>query len=95
VVVSLLHFIIDLPDIGSLKEKRQIVQSVKNRLLHKFKMSVAEVGLLDNLRFAELGAALVSNSKTHGESVMHKALQYAENLVPGRVRDPEVSSEQY
>ena len=94
-VVSLLHFLIDLPDISSLKEKRQVVQSVKNRLLHKFKMSVAEVGLLDNLRFAELGAALVSNSKSHGESVMHKALQFAEDLVPGRLRDAEVFSEQY
>jgi hypothetical protein len=95
VVVSLLHFLIYLPDISSLKEKRQVVQSVKNRLLHKFKMSVAEVGLLDNLRFAELGAALVSNSKSHGESVMHKALQFAEDLVPGRLRDAEVFSEQY
>jgi uncharacterized protein YlxP (DUF503 family) len=95
VVVSLLHLVIDLPDIGSLKEKRRIVQSVKNRLLHKFKMSVAEVGLLDSLRFAELGAALVSNSKQHGESVMNKALRYAEDLVPGRIRDAEVSSEQY
>lgn len=94
-VVSLLHFAIDLPDVTSLKEKRQIVQSVKNRLLHKFKMSVAEVGLLDNLRVAEVGAALVSNSKSYGESVMHKALRFAEDLVPGRLRDAEVFSEQY
>jgi uncharacterized protein YlxP (DUF503 family) len=94
-VVSLLHFVIDLPHIGSLKEKRQIVQSVKNRLLHKFKMSVAEVELQESLRFAALGAAVVSNSKQHGESVMHKALQYAEDLIPGRIRDAEVFSEQY
>ena len=57
-VVSILHFVLDLPDIGSIKEKRQIVQSVKNRLQNKFKISVAEVDLQESRRFAEIGAAV-------------------------------------
>lgn len=92
-VVSVLHLVLDLPDIGSLKEKRQIVQSVKNRLQNKFKISVAEVASQDSWRFAEIGAAVVSNSKQYGESVLHKALQFAENSVPGRIRDTSIFSE--
>ena len=94
-VVSVLHFVLDLPDIGSIKEKRQIVQSVKSRLQNKFKISVAEVDLQDSWRFAEIGAAVVSNSKQYGESVLHKALQFAENSVPGRIRDTSIFSEIY
>jgi uncharacterized protein YlxP (DUF503 family) len=95
VVVSILHFVLDLPDIGSIKEKRQIVLSVKNRLQNKFKISVAEVDLQDSWRFAEIGAAVISNSKQYGESVLHKALQFAENFVPGRIRDASIFSEFY
>ena len=92
-VVSVLHLVLDLPDIGSLKEKRQIVQSVKNRLQNKFKISVAEVDSQDSWRFAEIGAAVVSNSKQYGESVLHKVLQFAESFFPGRIRDTSIFSE--
>ena len=94
-VISVLHFILDLPDIASIKEKRQIVQSVKNRLQNKFKISVAEVDLQDSRRFAQIGAVIISNSKQYGESVMHKALQFAENFIPGRIRDTNIFSEFY
>lgn len=94
-VISVLHFILDLPDITSLKEKRQVVLSVKNRLQHRFKISVAEVDLQDSLRFSQLAAAIVSNSKQFGESVMHKVLAFAEAQVPGRIRDTGIFSEHY
>ncbi|MBN2553630.1 MAG: DUF503 domain-containing protein [Spirochaetales bacterium] len=94
-VVSILHFVVDLPDIGSIKEKRQIVQSIKGRLQNKFKISVAEVDLQDSWRFAEIGVAVVSNSKQYGESILHKALHFAENFVPGRIRDTAIFSEIY
>jgi hypothetical protein len=95
VVVSILHFVLDLPDIGSIKEKRQVVLSVKSRLQNKFKMSVAEVDLQNSWRFAEIGAAVVSNSRQYGESVLHKALLFAENFAPGRIRDTSIFSEHY
>lgn len=94
-VVSILHIVVDLPHINSLKEKRQIVQSVKMRLQNKFKISVAEVDQLDSRRVAEIGAVVVSNSRQYGESVMNKALHFVENFVPGRIRDASIFSELY
>jgi uncharacterized protein YlxP (DUF503 family) len=94
-VVSILHFVLDLPDISSLKEKRQVVQSVKQKVQHRFKISVAEVDLQDSLRYARIAAAVVSNSRQFGETVMHKVLAYAEQMVPGRIRDAGIFSEHY
>jgi uncharacterized protein YlxP (DUF503 family) len=95
VVISVLHFILDLPDVGSIKDKRQVVQSVKSKLQNRFKISVAEVDLQDSMRFSQIGAAVVSNSKQFGESVLHKVLAFAEGQVPGRIRDTSIFSEHY
>jgi uncharacterized protein YlxP (DUF503 family) len=92
-VVSMLQFIVDLPEISSLKEKRRIVKSIRDRLIQKYKITAAEVDLHDSLRFAQIGAAVVSNSKKHGESVMHTAFAFIENTVEGRIIDCKIASE--
>lgn len=94
-VVSILRFNIDLPDICSIKEKRQILRSLKDRSMRKFKLSIAEIDFQDSLRFAQIGAVLVSNSRQYGESVLHKLLSFAEDMVPGRIRDADIFSEFY
>ena len=94
-VVSTLQFIVELPEITSLKDKRSIVKSVKDKLVHKFKVSAAEVDLLDSLRYAQIGAALVSNSQRFGESVLNKALDFVIDITPGRIVDTKMLSEQY
>ena len=94
-VVSILVFHIDIPDITSIKEKRQVVKSIKDRLRHRFRISVAEVDYQDSLRVAQIGAAVVSNSRQFGESVLQKALSFAEDTVPGRIRDTSIFSEFY
>ena len=94
-VVSILHFVIDLHGLSSLKDKRQIVKSLKDRLQRKFKLSVAEIDQLESLQFAQIGAVVISNSRQHGESVLHKALLFTEATVAERIRDIEIFSEQY
>jgi len=91
----MIQLLIELPPLESIKEKRRIVSSLKVKLQQKFKLSVAEVDLLDSLRYAHIGAALVSNSKTFGESVMQKALALVENHVEGRLESAEVFSETF
>jgi uncharacterized protein YlxP (DUF503 family) len=94
-VISILQLIIELPETTSLKDKRREISSLKGRLRDKFQLSVAEVDLNDSVRFAHLGAALVSNSKRFGESVLQKAISFAEHAVYGRLVDVKVFSEQY
>jgi uncharacterized protein YlxP (DUF503 family) len=51
--------------------------------------------MLDSMSFAEIGAALVSNSREFGESVMHKALALVEGEYGLRVHDAQIHSEIY
>ncbi len=94
-VVSMIQIIIELPDVGSIKEKRRIVHSLRDRMRLKFRVSAAEVDLQDSLSFTQLGGAIVSNSKDFGESVMQKVLLFIENEAPGRVQDVQIRSEIY
>lgn len=48
----------------SLKDKRQVVNSIKDRLHNNFNVSIAEVDQLDNRQLAVLGLAMVCN-ETH------------------------------
>jgi uncharacterized protein YlxP (DUF503 family) len=92
-VVSMLQIVFELPEVTSIKDKRRVVSSVKDRLRNKFRVSCAEVDLLDSLRFAHIGAALVSNSREFGEEVMNKALNFVEDGFSLRIHDAQIHSE--
>lgn len=94
-IVSMIQFIIELPEASTLKDKRQIVRSVRDRFQKKFRMSAAEVDLQDSISFAQIGGALVSNSKTFGESVLTKAFALVESELPVRIHDVSIYSEEF
>ncbi|MDR1636213.1 MAG: DUF503 domain-containing protein [Treponema sp.] len=94
-IVSMIQMIFEIPDIGNIKEKRRIIRSVKDKLQRRFNMSIAEVDLQDSLSFAQLGGALVSNSRSFGESVLHKAFELVERDVPVRIQDMRICSEEF
>ena len=94
-VVSMIQMVFELPDVCSLKEKRRIVRSVKEKLQRRFHMSAAEIDLQDSLSFAQIGGALVSNSKVFGETVLQKAFAMIENEVPVRIQDMSIHSEDF
>jgi uncharacterized protein YlxP (DUF503 family) len=48
----------------SLKDKRQVVRSIKDRLRNEFHVSVAEVDALDQRQLAVLGVAIVGAERT-------------------------------
>ncbi|NLE60031.1 MAG: DUF503 domain-containing protein, partial [Planctomycetes bacterium] len=54
----------------SLKDKRRVVNSLKDRLKGRFNVSVAEVGSLDRWQQAELGVAMVANDGRFVESAL-------------------------
>jgi uncharacterized protein len=71
-VVGILQLEIAIPDAFSLKDKRQSVKSLKDRIGHNHNVSVAEVGALGEHRRAILGIAMVSNDKQYVESALSK-----------------------
>ena len=48
---------------SSLKEKRFVIKSIKDQVMRKFKVSIAEVNHLDKWQLAGLGIATVTNDQ--------------------------------
>jgi uncharacterized protein YlxP (DUF503 family) len=94
-IVSMIQLIFELPGVESLKEKRRVIRSVRDKLQNRFHMSAAEVDLQDSLSFAQIGGALVSNSKVFGEQVMQKAFEMIEKDMPVRIQDIHIHSEEF
>jgi uncharacterized protein YlxP (DUF503 family) len=61
----------------SLKDKRQVLHSLKDRLHGKFNLSIAEVDGQDLWQKTVLGMACVSNESNH----VHHVLEQALNLI--------------
>ncbi|MFW5811921.1 MAG: DUF503 domain-containing protein [Alkalispirochaetaceae bacterium] len=94
-VVSMIQLVVALYGVTSIKEKRRVIKSLRDRIMQKFHVSAAEVDLQESLSFGQLGAAVVSNSKQHGEQVMQGILTFVEHYGEVRVEHVEIHSEVY
>lgn len=94
-VVSMLLVILELPETAGIKDKRRVITGIKRRLQTKYRLSCAEVDLQDSLRFAQLGAAIVSNSSEFGEKVLRDAVRFIEDWFPVILQEVQVHSEIY
>jgi uncharacterized protein len=63
-----------LPDNGSLKDKRQVLKSLKDRLKRRFNVSIAEVDDQDLWQKTVVGVACVGNRKDYVNEVLDKVL---------------------
>ena len=76
-----------LPDVDSLKGKRQILRSLKDKLRGRFEVAVAEVDHQDVWQRATLAVACVSHDARHANAVVSKAMDFIEDHVEGLVLD--------
>ena len=75
-VVGTLSLRLAIFDAVSLKDKRRVIKSLKDRLCGRFNASVAEVGSLDRHKQAELGVAVVGNDSRFVASCLDKVVDY-------------------
>jgi uncharacterized protein YlxP (DUF503 family) len=61
---------------SSLKEKRFVLNSIKDRLKKKFNVSVAEVDFQDKWQRSRIGIATVSNQQSHVEKSLQQVFKY-------------------
>lgn len=77
--VGLLTIDLRIPEARTLKDKRQVLHSLFDRLAVRFRVSVAEVGHNDLPRRAQIAVAAVSNGDRHVEEVLDAALALVES----------------
>jgi hypothetical protein len=61
----------------SLKDKRQVLRSVKDGLRNHFNVSVAEIDVSDAWQRATIGVVSISDSRDYLAGLMHKVERHA------------------
>lgn len=61
-------------DAMSLKDKRRVVRSLRDRIRNDFNVSVSEVDALDLRQTAILGVALATNDRVFADQVLAKVV---------------------
>jgi uncharacterized protein len=78
--VGVLRVSLSIVGARSLKDKRSVVRSFKERVQARLKVSIAEVGGLDDPRRATLGVAVVSNEASVCDQVLADVAAMANTL---------------
>jgi len=77
-IVGILSLEFRLHALYSLKEKRRIVTSLKQKLKNKFNVAVSEVDALDSHTRLVLAVVTVSNETEHVHSLLSKVISMVE-----------------
>lgn len=75
-VVGLISWQLSLPGCRSLKEKRMVIRSLRDRVRHRFNVSVAETDHQDVWTRAEISVAVVAGDRRFADSVLDKVDQF-------------------
>ncbi|UCF88326.1 MAG: DUF503 domain-containing protein [bacterium] len=78
-VIGVLRLTLYMSESGSLKGKRRILRSIKDRLRSQFNVSVAEVDHQDLWQKAELAIALAAADRDYADKVMQTILGKVES----------------
>ena len=79
-IVGVLQLELSVPDAFSLKDKRRVIKSLKDRIAHAHNVSIAEVGALDEHRRSILGIAMVSNDSRYVNGALSKLVDFVRTV---------------
>lgn len=71
--------------VNSLKEKRMILTSIKEKAKNKFNVSISEVDSQDNHKLITLGISSVSSEKDLLSNLKEKIIDYIEGNFEGEI----------
>ena len=74
-----------LPSVSSLKGKRKIIKSLKDKASSKFNVSIAEMDDQDKWQTATFGLVSINNSKIHIERVFREVTAFIETNYPCQI----------
>ncbi|MCC6239914.1 MAG: DUF503 domain-containing protein [Phycisphaerales bacterium] len=86
-IVGVLQLELLIPQADSLKDKRRVIKSLKDRITHGHNVSIAEVGALDEHRRSILGMAMVSNDRRYVEGGLSKLVDLVRATVDVVLQD--------
>ncbi len=85
--IGVLTLELRLENSHSLKDKRHVVQSLKDRLRAKFNVAVAEIDYQDLWQRAAVAAVTVSSDRVHAEKVLRSVEDEAAAMLGGELAE--------
>jgi uncharacterized protein len=79
--VGLLTLELHIPQAQSLKDKRQIVRTLKDKLRGHFNVAVSELEYHDTWQRSVVGIVTLSNEQQHVEESLQKVLAEADRIL--------------
>jgi uncharacterized protein YlxP (DUF503 family) len=79
--VGLLTLELHISDAQSLKDKRQVLRSLKDKLRRQFNVAVAELDHQDVWQRSVVGVVTLSNEEKHVNEVLQKVLDEADRIL--------------
>jgi uncharacterized protein YlxP (DUF503 family) len=77
-IVSVALFELHIPYAQSLKDKRMVVKSLREKLRHRFEISAGEVGLHDSHQRARMGLSFISIDDGGADAMLDRILAFIE-----------------
>lgn len=90
-VVGIVTWDLHLAGCQSLKDKRQILKSLKDRLHDRFNVSVAETDHHDLWQRAELSCCVLAGDRAHAQDVLTSADRFVAGHPQARIIDSATS----
>ena len=84
-IIGYLSFEIYLPYSHSLKEKRQRLESIKNRLKHKYNVAFAELDFQNKWQRSRIGIVTLNNQQKVIDRMFQKILREVEENIDGEI----------
>lgn len=75
-IVGILSLQVSVFDAMSLKDKRAVIKSLKDRISNKYNVSIAEVDHCDNIRTSVLGVAMIAGETRFITSALSKIVDF-------------------
>lgn len=82
-MIGVIVFELRIEHAQSLKDKRQVIQSLKDRLRGKFNVAVAEIDHQDMWQRSAIAAVTISADRQHAEETLQRVESEAANLLGG------------
>jgi uncharacterized protein YlxP (DUF503 family) len=74
------RLVLQIPGARSIKDRRRVVKSFKDRVRAKLPVSVAEVGDTEHMQLASIGVAVISNDTSRCDEILSAAVGMARTL---------------
>ena len=79
-IIGILEVILYLPESHSLKGKRQVIKSIKDKVRSRFNVSIAEIEYLDLWQKAGLAVCTVGNDRSRINGQLDQVINFIDRL---------------